>query len=76
MSPTSGMKRCACCGRSKPLRGFYRRRSGGPSGYCRECQREASRAARQRRMQNPASLAELRARDRARKRHGQGGDAA
>ncbi len=59
-----------------PLRGFYRRPSGGPSGYCRLCQREVSRAARRRHMQDPAAVAKVRARDRARKRRGRGGDAA
>ncbi len=76
MSPAPEMKRCGGCGQLKPLREFYRRRNGGPSGYCRQCQRQASRAARQRRMQNPARLAELRARDRTRKRRDRGGDAA
>jgi recombinational DNA repair protein (RecF pathway) len=70
------VRRCPCCGQVKPPSGFYRRRPGGPSGYCRLCQREVSRTARRRRMQDPASLAELRTRDRARKRRGRGGDAA
>jgi hypothetical protein len=72
---TADRKRCPCCGQVKPLAGFYRRRPGGPSGYCRVCQRKVSRASRQRRMQDPASLARLRARDRARKRR-RGGEAA
>jgi hypothetical protein len=76
MSRTPEMSRCGRCGQLKPLREFYRRRSGGPSGYCRGCQREASRAARRRRTQDPASLAELRARDRIHKRGGRGGGAA
>jgi hypothetical protein len=76
MSQAPDAKRCPCCGRFKPLRGFYRRPSGGPSGYCRLCQREVSRAARRRRMQDPVALSTLRARDRARKRGGRGGDAA
>jgi hypothetical protein len=76
MSQAPDVKRCPCCGRFKPLRGFYRRRSGGPSSYCRLCQREVSGAARRRRMQDPAAVAEVRARDRSRKRHSQDGDAA
>jgi hypothetical protein len=72
---TADQKRCPCCGQVKPLGGFYRRRPGGPSGYCRVCQRQVSRASRQRRMQDPASLSRLRARDRARKRR-RGGEAA
>jgi len=76
MSPAPEVKRCPCCGQVKPPSGFYRRRPGGPSGYCRLCQRAASRTTRRRRMQDPASLAELRARDRARKHRGRGGDAA
>src|SRR6266511_3253731 len=70
MSPAPDVKRCPCCGRLKPLRGFYRRPSGGPSGYCRLCQREVSRAARRRHMQDPAAVAKVRARDRARKSPG------
>jgi hypothetical protein len=76
MSPAPYVKRCPCCGRLKPLHGFYRRPSGGPSGYCRRCQRQVSRTARRRRMQDPTALAEVRARDRARKRRGQDGEAA
>jgi hypothetical protein len=76
MSQAPDVRRCPCCGRLKPLRGFYRRRAGGPSGYCRLCQREVSRTARRRRMQDPAAVAQVRARDRARKRRGRGGDAA
>jgi hypothetical protein len=44
--------------------------------YCRLCQREVSRTARRRRLQHPAAVAELRARDRVRKRRSRGGDAA
>jgi hypothetical protein len=76
MSPAPAVKRCPRCGRLKPLRGFYRRPSGGPSGYCRLCQREVSRTTRRRRMQDPATVAEVRARDRMRKRCGRGGEAA
>jgi hypothetical protein len=72
---TAARKRCPCCGWVKPLGGFYRRRPGGPSGYCRVCQRQVSRASRQRRMEDPASLARLRARDCARKRRRGGGAA-
>jgi hypothetical protein len=76
MSPAPDVKRCPCCGRLKPLRGLYRRPSGGPSGYCRLCQREVSRTAWRRRMQDPAALAGVRARDRTCKRRCQDGDAA
>jgi hypothetical protein len=76
MSPAPDVRRCPCCGRLKPLRGFYQRPSGRPSGYCRRCQREVSRAARRRRMQDPAAVTGVRARDRARKRRSRGGDAA
>jgi hypothetical protein len=72
---TASLKRCPRCAQPKPLAGFYRRPSGGPSGYCRLCQRQVSQASRQRRMQDPASLARLRARDRRRKRR-RGGEAA
>jgi hypothetical protein len=78
-------KRCQRCGQVKPARAFYRRRGGTrTSPYCQPCTRVASREARNRRRQDPASVALLRAVDRTRQRRrralrGQtrgGGDAA
>jgi hypothetical protein len=78
-------KRCPRCGHVKPLNAFYRRRGGArTSPYCQLCTRVASREARSRRRQDPASVALLRAVDRDRQRRrrvlrGQapgGGDAA
>jgi hypothetical protein len=79
------VKRCLRCGQVKPLGAFYRRRSGArTSPYCQPCTRAASREARGRRRQDPASAELLRAVDRERQRRrralrGQpptGGDAA
>jgi hypothetical protein len=42
-------KRCPACGASKPLSEFYTTPSGAPSGYCKSCQRAASRRSRRRR---------------------------
>jgi hypothetical protein len=42
-------KRCPSCGASKPLSEFYATPTGGPSGYCKGCQRTVSRRARKRR---------------------------
>jgi hypothetical protein len=42
-------KRCPACGNSKPLSEFYTIPSGAPSGYCKSCQRAASRRSRRRR---------------------------
>ncbi len=61
------LKHCPRCGHSKPLSAFYTRRNGRPSGYCRDCQRSASRANYERRCQDPAQLAHIRALDRQRK---------
>jgi hypothetical protein len=77
-------KRCPRCGRLRPAREFYRRRSGRLSSYCRSCQQAAARLARNRRRQDPAAVEQLRAVDGARQRRrralgGQGrngGDAA
>jgi hypothetical protein len=78
-------KRCPRCGQVKPLSGFYQRRGGTrTSPYCQPCTRAASREARHRRRQDPASAELLRATDRTRQRRrralrGQtpgGGDAA
>jgi hypothetical protein len=78
------VKRCPRCGQVKPASAFYRRhRSLRLSPYCKPCQRAAAREARNRRRQDAASVALLRAVDRDRQRRrralrGQtpGGDAA
>jgi hypothetical protein len=78
-------KRCPRCGQVKPADQFYRRRrSLRLSPYCQPCTRAASRRARSRRRQDPASAELLRAVERTRQRRrralpGQdsnGGDAA
>jgi hypothetical protein len=78
-------KRCPRCGQVKPVGAFYRRHHTlRLSPYCKPCQRAAAREARNRRRQDPASVALLRAVDRERQRRrralrGQapgGGDAA
>jgi hypothetical protein len=77
-------KRCSRCGQVKPLSAFYRRRGTRTSPYCQLCTRAATREARNRRRQDPASAELLRAADRTRQRRrrtlrGQlptGGDAA
>jgi hypothetical protein len=62
-------KRCPRCGQVKPAGQFYRRRRGRRlSPYCQPCTRAASRLARQRRRQDPATAEQLRAVDRARQR--------
>jgi hypothetical protein len=61
-------KRCPRCGQVKPLSAFYRRRGARTSPYCQPCTRAASREARSHRRQDPASVALLRAVDRARQR--------
>jgi len=78
----TAVKRCPRCGRVRPAREFYRRRSGRLSSYCQSCQRVAARAARNRRHQDPAAAELLRAVDRVRQRRHRtlggpsGGDAA
>jgi hypothetical protein len=42
-------KHCPACGQAKPLAAFYITRSGGLSGYCKDCQRAVSRRSRKRR---------------------------
>jgi hypothetical protein len=62
-------KRCPRCGQVKPADQFYRRRRGQRlSPYCQPCTRAASRLARQRRRQDPATAEQLRTVDRARQR--------
>ena len=74
------VKRCPRCGQGKAADEFYRRRGGRRlSPYCQPCSRAASREARTRRRQDPATAAALRAVDRARQRRrrvlgGQGGE--
>jgi hypothetical protein len=66
---TSKGKRCPRCGQVKPASAFYRRRGGArTSPYCQPCTRAASREARHRRRQDPASVALLLAADRTRQR--------
>ena len=75
----TAVKRCPRCGQVKAADQFYRRRHGRrPSSYCQPCSRAASREARHRRRQDPATADQLRAVDRVRQRHrralgGQGG---
>jgi hypothetical protein len=47
--PQRTHKRCPSCGASKPVAEFYTTPTGGPSGYCKDCQRTVSRRARKRR---------------------------
>jgi hypothetical protein len=62
-------KRCPRCGQAKAADQFYRRHRGRRlSPYCQPCTRAASREARHRRRQDPASAALLRTVDRARQR--------
>jgi len=73
-------KRCPRCRQVKPAGQFYRRRAGQRlSSYCQPCTRAASREARARRRQDPATAEVLRAVDRTRQSHHrtlgrQGGD--
>ena len=82
MSRLPTTRRCSRCWQRKPLSEFYRRRSGRPLSYCKECQRRAVRTAEHQRRQDPAGLAGLRAVDRDRQRRFRhlrdlgGGDAA
>jgi recombinational DNA repair protein (RecF pathway) len=62
------MKRCPRCGQVKPAEAFYRRHGRRLSSYCQPCARAASRVARGRQRQDPASAGLLRAVDRVRQR--------
>ena len=42
-------KRCPSCGARKQLSDFYTTPTGGPSGYCKGCQRAVSHRSRKRR---------------------------
>jgi hypothetical protein len=76
----TAVMRCPCCGLVKAAEAFYRRRGGRRlSPYCQPCTRAASREARRRRRQDPATAVQLRVVDRVRQqRHRalgrQGGD--
>jgi hypothetical protein len=61
------VKRCPTCGVTKPAGEFYVSR-GRLSTYCKACQRVASRQSYHRRRQDPALAAQIRDRDRRRKR--------
>jgi hypothetical protein len=63
------VKRCPRCGQVKAAEEFYRRRNDRQlSSYCQPCSWAASREARNRRRQGPATAARVRAVDRARQR--------
>jgi hypothetical protein len=62
-------KRCPGCGQVKPADEFYRRQRGlRLSSHCQPCTRAASREARSRRRQDPASAELQRAGERTRQR--------
>jgi hypothetical protein len=65
--PARTAKRCPTCAVTKPAGDFYVSR-GRLSTYCRACQRVASRQSYHRRRQDPALAAQIRDRDRRRKR--------
>jgi hypothetical protein len=72
-------KRCPRCRQLKAAGEFYRRRGRRLSTYCQPCTRAASREARGRRRQDPATAVQLRVVDRIRQRRQralgrQGGD--
>jgi hypothetical protein len=60
-------KRCPACAVTKPAGDFYVSR-GRLSTYCKACQRVASRQSYHRRRQDPTLAAQIRDRDRRRKR--------
>jgi hypothetical protein len=66
-TPARTAKRCPTCQVSKPAGDFYVSR-GRLSTYCKACQRVASRQSYHRRRQDPALAAQIRDRDRRRKR--------
>jgi hypothetical protein len=61
------LKRCSACAVVKRAENFYESQ-GRLSSYCRDCQRQASRRAYQRRHRDPDVSAHMRAVDRRRKR--------
>jgi hypothetical protein len=66
-APAQIAKRCPTCAVTKPAGDFYVSR-GRLSTYCKACQRVASRQSYHRRRQDPALAAQIRDRDRRRKR--------
>jgi hypothetical protein len=66
-TPARTAKRCPTCELTKPAADFYVSR-GRLSTYCKACQRIASRQSYHRRRQDPALAAQIRDRDRRRKR--------
>jgi hypothetical protein len=75
----TAVKRCPRCGLAKAAEAFYQRRGRQLSSYCQACSRTASREARRRRRQDPATAHVLRVVDRVRQRRHralgrQGGD--
>jgi hypothetical protein len=66
-APARTAKRCPTCAVTKPAGDFYISR-GRLSTYCKACQRVASRESYHRRRQDPALAAQIRDRDRRRKR--------
>ena len=64
----TAVKRCPRCGLVQAAEAFYRRRARRLASYCQPCPRAASREARGRRRQDPATAARLRVVDRARQR--------
>jgi hypothetical protein len=65
--PARTAKRCPTCAVTKPADDFYISR-GRLSTYCKACQRVASRQSYHRRGQDPTLAAQIRDRDRRRKR--------
>ena len=61
------LKRCSACAVVKRAENFYESQ-GRLSSYCKDCQRQASRRAYQRRRRDPDVSAHMRAVDRRRKR--------
>jgi hypothetical protein len=66
-APARTAKRCPTCAVTKPAGDFYVSR-GRLSTYCKACQRVASRESYHRRRQDPTLAAQIRDRDRRRKR--------
>jgi hypothetical protein len=61
-------KSCPDCGELRPADAFYQRPGGRLSSYCKDHQRDRSRASYRRRRQDPAELLRMRERERTRKR--------
>jgi hypothetical protein len=77
-------KRCPACGERKSLIDFYTTVRGGPSGYCKGCQRAVSRLSSRRRQAavrllaaaHPEEWADALRQAREERQGRQGGDAA